>query len=104
MDFLARTEMGLVKTIPDGMSPGSDTANLSVLGTTLPSIIQAITARGGAGVSLGPTDVAMRCNLVTLSDGSDISDTVMVIIQPEKYQLMRQDSLKHCANPFKQKS
>lgn len=81
MDFLARNgDVGLVKTIPDGMSPGSDTANLSVLGYD-PSVYY--TGRSpleavSMGVSLGPTDVAMRCNLVTLSDGSDISDTVMV--------------------------
>ena len=81
MDFLARNgDVGMVKTIPDGMSPGSDTANLSVLGYdpaiyyTGRSPLEAISM----GIELGPNDVAMRCNLVTLSDAEDIADTTMV--------------------------
>lgn len=81
MDFLAQNgDVGMVKTIPEGMSPGSDTANLSVLGYD-PSIyytgrspLEAISM----GVELGLNDVAMRCNLVTLSNTEDISDAVMV--------------------------
>lgn len=81
MDFLARSgDVGLVNTIPGGMSPGSDVANLSVLGYD-PSVYY--TGRSpleavSMGVSLGPEDIAMRCNLVTLSDSPNIEDTVMV--------------------------
>jgi 2,3-bisphosphoglycerate-independent phosphoglycerate mutase len=71
MDMLARSgEVGMVKTVPDGMNPGSDTANLSVLGYnpriyyTGRSPLEAISM----GITLGAADVAMRCNLVTLSD------------------------------------
>lgn len=81
MDFLARNgDVGLVNTIPGGMSPGSDVANLSVLGYD-PSVYY--TGRSpleavSMGVSLGPNDIAMRCNLVTLSDSPAIEDAIMV--------------------------
>jgi 2,3-bisphosphoglycerate-independent phosphoglycerate mutase len=60
--------LGLVDTIPAGFTPGSDVANLSVLGYD-PS--QTYTGRGpleavSMGVSLGPNDMAYRCNLVTI--------------------------------------
>lgn len=71
MDELAKTgEVGLVKTIPDGMKPGSDTANLAVLGYdpklyyTGRSPLEALSI----GVAMKDTDVALRCNLVTLSE------------------------------------
>ncbi len=71
MDKLAAEgEIGMVHTIPDGMSPGSDTANLSVLGYD-PKIyysgrspLEALSI----GVDMNPTDVSLRCNIVTLSE------------------------------------
>lgn len=70
MDRLsALGEVGLVKTIPEGMAPGSDTANLSVLGYdprvyyTGRSPLEALSI----GVSMADADVALRCNIVTLS-------------------------------------
>ena len=81
MDFLAANgEMGLVKTVPDGMYAGSDVANLSVLGYnpkeyyTGRSPIEA----ESMGISLTETDVAIRCNLVTLSDEAEYSEKTMV--------------------------
>lgn len=71
MDALAaKGEIGLVHTIPDGMSPGSDTANLSVLGYdprkyySGRSPLEALSI----GVPMKDTDIALRCNLVTLSE------------------------------------
>lgn len=71
MDELAeRSEIGLVHTIPDGMKPGSDTANLSVMGYdpekyyTGRSPLEALSI----GVPMKDTDVALRCNVVTLSE------------------------------------
>lgn len=71
MDFLAsQGEIGLVKTVPDGFAPGSDVANLSVMGYapqkyyTGRSPLEAVSM----GVELADDDVAFRCNLVTLSD------------------------------------
>lgn len=71
MDALATAgEIGMVHTIPEGMSPGSDTANLSVLGYD-PKIyysgrspLEALSI----GVDMKPTDVSLRCNIVTLSE------------------------------------
>lgn len=71
MDSLAAAgEIGTVHTIPDGMAPGSDTANLSVLGYDPQkyysgrSPLEAL----NIGVDMKPTDVSLRCNLVTLTE------------------------------------
>ncbi len=71
MDEMAeKSEIGMVKTVPDGMHPGSDIANLAVMGYdpekyyTGRSPLEALSI----GVDMKPTDVAIRCNLVTLSD------------------------------------
>ena len=81
MDFLAQNgAVGLAKTVPDGMSPGSDTANLSVMGYdpkvyyTGRSPLEAVSI----GIKLDPTDVTYRCNLVTLSDTENYEDADMV--------------------------
>lgn len=71
MDRLSKmAEIGMVHTIPDGMKPGSDTANLSVLGYD-PQIyysgrspLEALSI----GVPMKETDIAFRCNIVTLSE------------------------------------
>lgn len=71
MDELAgKSEIGLCHTIPEGMKPGSDTANLAVLGYnpkqyyTGRSPLEALSI----GVALSPTDIAIRCNIVTISE------------------------------------
>ena len=71
MDALAKeSEVGLVSTIPEGMSPGSDTANMSVCGYdpkiyyTGRSPLEALSI----GVAMKDTDVAIRTNVVTVSD------------------------------------
>ncbi len=70
MDELSKkSEIGLVHTIPEGMSPGSDTANLSVIGYdpkkyyTGRSPLEALSI----GVDMKETDIALRCNIVTVS-------------------------------------
>ena len=71
MDALApMSEIGMAHTIPSGMKPGSDTANLAVLGYdpkkyyTGRSPLEALSI----GVNMAEDDVAIRCNIVTLSD------------------------------------
>lgn len=72
-ELAAKGEIGMVHTVPDGMSPGSDTANLSVLGYNPRkyysgrSPLEALSI----GVSMKDTDIALRCNLVTLSEEED---------------------------------
>jgi len=72
MDRLA-TEgaCGMLRTIPDGYEAGSDIANMSILGYAPQRYY---TGRGpleamSMGVDLASTDVAYRCNLVTVRDG-----------------------------------
>lgn len=71
MDLLARTgEIGMVRTVPEGMNPGSDTANLSIMGYN-PEIYYSGRSPLEAlniGVSMEEGDVAIRANLVTLSE------------------------------------
>jgi len=71
MDELAgKGEMGMVRTVPAGMKPGSDVANLAVFGydpkTSYSgrSPLEALSV----GVSMAPDDVVFRCNIVTLSE------------------------------------
>lgn len=78
--FAAHGEVGLVKTVADGLKPGSDVANLSVMGYD-PAIYysgRSPLEAASMGIDLALTDVAMRCNLVTLSDEEDYSDKTMV--------------------------
>ena len=81
MDSLAKTgELGMCKTVADGLKPGSDVANLSVLGYdpfvcyTGRSPLEA----ASIGVDLKDTDVALRCNIVTLSSEENYCDKTMV--------------------------
>lgn len=71
LDALAKeSEIGMVLTVPDGMSPGSDTANLSVIGYNPQkyysgrSPLEALSI----GVDMKPTDISFRCNIVTVSE------------------------------------
>ncbi len=81
MDALAsKGEVGLVKTVQEGMKPGSDVANLSVLGY---NTYDCYTGRSpleaaSIGIDLKNTDVTLRCNLVTLSDEDNYEDKKMV--------------------------
>lgn len=72
MDYIAaHGNTGLAKTIPDGFSPGSDIANMSIIGYD-PVIYysgRAPLEAASIGVSLAPDDVAFRCNLVTIENG-----------------------------------
>ena len=69
MDRLAqRSRIGLVKTVPDGFTPGSDVANLGVLGF---DVAKCYTGRSplealSIGVDMHEGEIAMRANLVTL--------------------------------------
>jgi 2,3-bisphosphoglycerate-independent phosphoglycerate mutase len=70
MDWIAdHGELGLARTIPEGCEAGSDTANLSLLGYDPKATVtrRAPLEAASLGVDLSETDVAFRCNLVTLS-------------------------------------
>ena len=120
MDALASvSEIGLVQTIPEGMKPGSDTANLSVLGYD-PKIyysgrspLEALSI----GVPMEDTDIALRCNLVTLAgegayeeltitdhsaseisteDAAKLLEAVRREMENEEFQFYVGTSYRHC--------
>jgi 2,3-bisphosphoglycerate-independent phosphoglycerate mutase len=81
INYLAKKgEVGLVKTIPDGLSPGSDTANLSVLGYnpkkyyTGRSPLEALSI----GAEMQDNDVSFRCNFVTLTEENVYADKSII--------------------------
>ncbi len=81
IDTLAKNgEVGTVDTIPKGMEPGSDIANLSVLGYdpkiyhTGRSPLEAVSM----GIELSETDITFRCNLVTVSEDGNYEDKTMI--------------------------
>lgn len=94
MDKMSKqSEVGLVHTIPEGMSPGSDTANLSVLGYdpkkyyTGRSPLEALSI----GVDMKNTDVALRCNIVTVST-DDLPYEEKTIIDHSSSEISTEDA------------
>lgn len=75
-----KAKIGLVKTVPDGLYPGSDIANLSVMGYdpkiyhTGRSPLEALSI----GVNMKDDDIAIRMNLVTLSDDENFNEKTMI--------------------------
>ncbi|MGO0123538.1 cofactor-independent phosphoglycerate mutase [Desulfothermobacter acidiphilus] len=81
MDELASTGLvGEALHVPPGMPPGSDVANLSVLGYDPRRYYtgRAPLEAASQGIELAPDDLALRCNLVTLSPAADYTERVMV--------------------------
>lgn len=81
IDALAKkAEVGLVRTVAPGMKPGSDVANMSVLGFDPTKYYTGRSPLEAAsiGVDLKDTDVTLRTNLVTLSDEENYEDKTMV--------------------------
>ena len=71
IDFLAKNgRNGMLDTIPEGMHPGSEIANLAVLGYNVPQVFEGrgVLEAASMGIDLQPGDLALRCNLISLSD------------------------------------
>ena len=90
----AVSEIGMVHTIPDGMKPGSDTANLSVMGYD-PKVyysgrspLEALSI----GVPMKETDIALRCNLVTISEEETLSFEQQSIIDHSAGEISTEDA------------
>ncbi len=95
MDEMAKvSEIGLVHTIPKGMSPGSDTANLSVIGYDPKkyysgrSPLEALSI----GVDMKPTDISFRCNIVTISEEDGIEYEDRTIIDHSSDEISTEDA------------
>ncbi len=93
MDKLSKwSEIGLVHTIPEGMSPGSDTANLSVMGYDPKkyysgrSPLEALSI----GVPMKDDDIAIRCNIVTISE-DQVSFEEKTIIDHSSSEISTED-------------
>jgi len=74
MDFVSsHGELSLLRTIPEGFPPGSDVANLSLLGYKPEDVYSGRSPLEAAsmGVELAPDEIAFRCNLVTLDEADD---------------------------------
>ena len=72
MDYLSRNgRIGLLRTIPEGLEPSSDTANLSILGydPCRYQVGRGALEAASQGIPLAPADVVFRCNLVTEKNG-----------------------------------
>ena len=91
--YAEKSEIGMVATIPEGMAPGSDTANLSVIGYnpreyyTGRSPLEALSI----GVPMKATDVALRCNIVTLSE-EDVPYEERTIIDHSSDEISTEDA------------
>ena len=94
LDILSKkSEIGMVHTVPDGMAPGSDTANLSVLGYD-PKIyysgrspLEALSI----GVPMTDTDIALRCNIVTISEEEGVPYEEQTIIDHSSSEISTED-------------
>ena len=79
-DLASKGELGLAKMVPDGMKPGSDVANLGVMGYNPKdcysgrSPLEALSV----GVAMEPTDIVFRCNLVTLSEDEPYEEKTII--------------------------
>lgn len=95
LDTLSKvSEIGLVSTVPEGMSPGSDTANLSVLGYnprdyyTGRSPLEALSI----GVPMKESDIAIRCNIVTVSEEEGVPYEEQTIIDHSSSEISTEDA------------
>jgi 2,3-bisphosphoglycerate-independent phosphoglycerate mutase len=95
MDELAAvSEIGTVATIPEGMAPGSDTANLSVMGYnpkqyyTGRSPLEALSI----GVDMKESDVVFRCNIVTLTEDETLPYEEQTILDHSSGEISTEDA------------
>lgn len=95
LDALApKSEIAMVHTIPDGMKPGSDTANLAVMGYNPRkyysgrSPLEALSI----GVDMKPTDIALRTNIVTLTEEEGIPFEQRTIIDHSAGEISTEDA------------
>lgn len=93
LDRLSKlSQIGMVNTIPEGMKPGSDTANLSVIGYdprkyySGRSPLEALSI----GVPMKDTDIALRCNIVTISQ-EDVPFEQQTIIDHSSSEISTED-------------
>ena len=91
IDGLAkRGRTGLLKTVPEDMHPGSEIANMSVLGYDVRSVFEGrgVLEAASIGVTLAEGDLALRCNLICLENGNIKNHSAGHIPNEESYELI----------------
>jgi 2,3-bisphosphoglycerate-independent phosphoglycerate mutase len=91
IDDLARKgRTGLLKTVPDDMHPGSEIANMSVLGYDVSAVFEGrgVLEAASIGVKLEENDLALRCNLICLENGNIKNHSAGHIPNDESYELI----------------
>ncbi len=91
IDELARKgRTGLLKTVPDDMHPGSEIANMSVLGYDVSAVFEGrgVLEAASIGVKLEENDLALRCNLICLENGNIKNHSAGHIPNDESYELI----------------
>jgi len=91
IDSLAKKGRGgLLKTVPDSMHPGSEIANMSVLGYDVESVFEGrgVLEAASIGVALEEGDLALRCNLICLENGNIKNHSAGHISNAEAYELI----------------
>ena len=91
IDSLAKKgRNGLLKTVPEDMHPGSEIANMSVLGYDVHKVFEGrgVLEAASIGVTLGESDLALRCNLICLENGNIKNHSAGHISNDESYELI----------------
>jgi 2,3-bisphosphoglycerate-independent phosphoglycerate mutase len=91
IDFLAKNgKNGRLVTVPEGFHPGSEIANLEVLGYDVRKVFEGRGSLEAAsmGVSIEPGEMAMRCNIICVEDGKIKNHSAGHISNEEAYQLV----------------
>lgn len=92
LDRLAKMgRSGLLKTIPDSLLPGSEVANLAVLGYDVESVFEGrgVIEAASMGVNLEEGDLAMRCNLICVKEGKIKNHSAGHISSEEAIELIK---------------
>lgn len=91
LDWLAsHSKMGLLQTVPDGYLPGSEVANMSVLGYDLDKTFEGRGSLEAAsmGIPIEDGEMAMRCNLICIENGKIKNHSAGHISNEEAYELI----------------
>ncbi|MDE6791882.1 MAG: phosphoglycerate mutase, partial [Muribaculaceae bacterium] len=86
----ANGRSGLLATVPEGYSPGSEIAHLSLLGYSLPDVFEGRGALEAAsmGIDIEPGEMAMRCNLICIAPDGTIKNHSAGHISTEEAALL----------------
>ena len=92
MDMLARKgRTGMLKTVPDGFHPGSEVANMTVMGYDVTKSFEGrgVLEAANIGVDIKPGQMGMRCNIICIQDGIIKNHSAGHITTPEADELIK---------------